>query len=168
MTAQDEPLLPQFDQPNLSDSASGNLFTAALNQRLNLLHVEGLHRPLQMSDIQRLSPSVLAYIGDAVYEMYVRMFFLLPPQKLDVYHRLVVEQVCAEAQAMHLQQLLPHLLEGEIDIVRRGRNAANTKNRRANPEIYQQASSLESLIGYLYLTDARRLTELLQKLHFDS
>jgi ribonuclease-3 family protein len=95
------------------------------------------------------------------------MFYLLPLQRSGIYHRLVVEQVRAETQALHLRSLTPHLRDTELDIVRRGRNAATGRPKRLNPEIYQQATSLETLIGYLYLTDYQRLTELLQMLHVE-
>ena len=125
-------------------------------------------RPFQqisLSQVQQISPTALAYLGDAIYELYVRMFYLLPLQRSGIYHRLVVEQVRAETQALHLRSLIPHLKDTELEIVRRGRNAATGRPKRLNPEIYQQATSLETLIGYLYITDYQRLTELLQMLH---
>jgi ribonuclease-3 family protein len=72
--------------------------------------------------------------------------------------------VRAEKQASHLRSLIPELRNHELEIVRRGRNAATGRPKRLDPEIYQQATSLETLVGYLYLTDYPRLTELLQKL----
>ena len=114
--------------------------------------------------IDRLSPAVLAYIGDAVYELYVRTCYLLPPRKMGEYHNQVVAQVRAETQAKALQKLTPYLTVVEQDIVRRGRNAATGCPRRLKPEIYQQATSLETLIGYLYLQDTHRLSELLKTL----
>ena len=120
------------------------------------------------ADLKKLSPKSLAYLGDAVYELYVRMFYLLPPSRVDQYHNLVVAQVRAETQALHLRSLIPHLLSGELEIVRRGRNAATGIPKRLDPQIYQQATSFEALIGYLFLTDETRLTELLQKLNLES
>ena len=116
------------------------------------------------SSIDRLSPAFLAYIGDAVYELYVRTAYLLPPRKLADYHNQGVAQVRAETQAAALQQLQPYLTETEKDIVRRGRNATNSHPRRLKPEVYQQATSLETLIGYLYLQDSQRLNEILRNL----
>ena len=114
--------------------------------------------------IDRLSPAFLAYIGDAVYELYVRTCYLFPPRKVGDYHNQVVAQVRAETQAKALQKLTPLLTTVEQDIVRRGRNAAKGCPRRLKPEIYQQATSLETLIGYLYLQDTHRLSELLNTL----
>ncbi len=59
---------------------------------------------------------------------------------------------------------MPYLTAIEQDIVRRGRNAATGCPRRLRAEIYQQATSLETLIGYLYLQDTQRLNELLETL----
>ena len=118
--------------------------------------------------VQQLSPAALAYLGDAVYELYIRSRFLLPPKRSHDYHRAVVAQVRAEAQSSHLQLLLPHLTSAELDVSRRGRNAASGRPRRLDPEIYQQATSFETLIGYLHITNPQRLAELLVLLQFDS
>ncbi len=120
------------------------------------------------NQVPQLSPAALAYLGDAVYELYVRSKFLFPPKRSHVYHQQVVAQVRAEAQSSHLQQLLPHLTSAELDTSRRGRNAANGRPRRLDPEVYQQATSFETLIGYLYITNPQRLAELLALLQFDS
>jgi ribonuclease III family protein len=129
--------------------------------------IKRLPQEISQAQLKQLSPTALAYLGDSVYELYVRMFYLLPPQRSETYHRLVVAQVRAETQALHLRSLVPHLRETELDIVRRGRNAATGRPKRLDPEIYQQATSLETLIGYLYLSDQARLTELLQKLSLE-
>lgn len=132
-----------------------------------LLATTAPFQEVSLSQVQQISPSALAYLGDAIYELYVRIFYLVPLQRSGIYHRLVVEQVRAETQALHLRSLIPHLRDTELEIVRRGRNAATGRPKRLNPEIYQQATSLETLIGYLYLTDYQRLTELLQILHIE-
>ncbi|NES24692.1 MAG: hypothetical protein F6K41_38735, partial [Symploca sp. SIO3E6] len=90
-----------------------------------------------LSQIQQISPASLAYLGDAVYELFVRTCYLLPPQRLRDYHRQVVAQVRAETQAETLQSLKPYLSDHELEILRRGRNAATGSPRRLAPEIYQ-------------------------------
>ncbi|MBW4675399.1 MAG: ribonuclease III [Desmonostoc geniculatum HA4340-LM1] len=132
-----------------------------------LLTTAPLSQQISFSQVQKISPAALAYLGDAIYELYARMFYLLPLQRPETYHRLVVAQVRAETQALHLRSLTPHLRDTELEIVRRGRNAATGRPKRLDPEIYQQATSLETLIGYLYLTDYQRLTELLEILHLE-
>jgi ribonuclease-3 family protein len=117
--------------------------------------------------IGQLSPTALAYIGDAVYELYIRTRYLLPPKKIADYHGQVVAQVRAEAQAACVRQLEPHLTEAERDLLRRGRNGVHYTPKRLSPKLYQEASSLETLMGYLYLTDPQRLSQLLEKLKLD-
>ena len=107
-----------------------------------------------------LSPVSLAYLGDAVFELYVRSRYLFPPRLISDFHRCVVAQVRAEQQAQLLETLLPQLTDAEKECVRRGRNAASS-NRRASPDLYQAASGLETLLGYLYLTNPQRLDTLL-------
>lgn len=120
------------------------------------------------AEIERISPAAWAYLGDAVYELYIRSWYLMPPRRLQAYHELVVGQVRAETQARHLRSISPYLNSTELAIVKRGRNAAANRSKRADPEIYQQASSLETLIGYLYLTDPERLTEVLALLELET
>lgn len=120
------------------------------------------------AEIERISPAAWAYLGDAVYELYIRSWYLMPPRRLQAYHELVVGQVRAETQARHLRSISPYLNSTELAIVKRGRNAAAGRSKRADPEIYQQASSLETLIGYLYLTDPERLTEILALLELET
>lgn len=116
----------------------------------------------------QLSPAALAYVGDAVYELFIRTYYLLPPKRLQLYHNQVVAQVRAERQAQHLQSLQLHLTSEELEVVRRGRNAASKRSKRADPNIYQQATGLEALLGYLYIKDAQRLTQLLALLQLES
>lgn len=125
-------------------------------------------RSLSLSQIQQLSPAALAYIGDAVYELFIRQHYLIPPQRIHAFHQQVVAQVRAEAQAQHLQTLIPHLTEVEMTWLKRGRNAVTNRPRRVDAETYQQATSLETLIGYLYLTDLQRLFDLLNLLNLTS
>ncbi|MEH2071521.1 MAG: ribonuclease III domain-containing protein [Nostoc sp.] len=158
MKSKEEELLDGQDETpkeNLSWTQALLATTAPLSQQISL------------SQVQQISPTALAYLGDAIYEVYVRMFYLLPLQRPETYHRLVVAQVRAETQALHLRSLTPHLRDSELEIIRRGRNAATGRPKRLDPEIYQQATSLETLIGYLYLTDYQRLTELFEILHLN-
>jgi len=126
-----------------------------------------LQASLSLADVQRISPSALAYLGDAVYELYVRQLFIFPPQRIQSYHQQVVSWVRAESQAKTLDRLLVHLSEPELAIVKRGRNAAPQRLKRVDPEIYQKATALETLVGYLHLTDGDRLMMLLQTIAQD-
>ena len=119
---------------------------------------------LELAQVEQLSPIALAYIGDAVYELYIRVSLLMPPKRMANYHSQVVAQVRAESQAICLQTIEPYLTEQEKDILRRGRNACIGKPRRLSLRVYQQATSLETLIGYLHLTNPQRLSELFAQL----
>lgn len=127
-----------------------------------------LPKPFSQVQIQQLSPAALAYLGDAVYELYVRTCHLLPPKRIQIFHQQVVARVRAEAQARCLQYLQPLLTATEIEIIRQGRNAASGRSRRIDPSTYQQATSFEALIGYLYLTNPQRLDQLLQSLKLEA
>lgn len=116
---------------------------------------------LTRQQVQQLPPAALAYLGDAVYELYVRSQYLFPPKRLQTYHHQVVDRVRAEGQAQDLRSLEPYLTVPECDLVRRGRNAACGRPKRVSSQTYQQATGLEMLVGYLYLTDPQRLGELL-------
>ncbi len=121
----------------------------------------GLPHPVPISSIQTLSPSALAYVGDAVYELYMRSQYLLPPSRIRDYHQRVVSCVRAETQAAFAKALLPYLTEDEVRIFKQGRNAATGHPKRLSLDIYRQATGLETLVGYLYLTDMERLQEIL-------
>jgi len=121
---------------------------------------------LAVEQALQFSPVVLAYIGDAVYELYVRSSLLFPVKPIDRYHRQVVAQVCAEGQVQQLLNCFNYLDEAEKEIVRRGRNAAVGASRKANPQQYRKATGLEALVGYLYLTNPDRLQYLWQYFDF--
>jgi ribonuclease-3 family protein len=143
-----------------SDRADLNLEGEAIAHAL-------LGQTLPSTQLQQLSPGALAYLGDAVYELYIRRYYLTPPKRIQVYHHQVVAQVRAESQAQQLDQLIPFLTSNELDLLKRGRNAAVNRSKRIDPDTYQRASSLETLIGYLYLSDLHRLMELLGHLQID-
>ncbi len=79
---------------------------------------------------------------------------------MQAYHQCVVEQVRAESQAALLEAIAPLLTDAELTVARRGRNSVTKAPKRLNHSIYRQATGFEALIGYLYLTDTERLTEI--------
>ena len=115
-------------------------------------------------DVKTLSPLTWAYVGDCVYELYVRTNLVsktrLKPHKL---HIEAIKYVKAKAQAQVLQEILEGLSEEEKDIVRRTRNTENHHlPKNAELKEYMYATAYEGLIGYLYLTkQERRLKEIL-------
>lgn len=101
--------------------------------------------------VKQLNPIVLAYIGDAVYEMAIRQYVIGQANHRPHHmHREAIKYVSAKAQAAFLFKLSPMLTEEEADVVRQGRNAKSTVPKSANVQDYRQATALEALFGYLY------------------
>lgn len=112
-----------------------------------------------------LNPLVLAYIGDAVYELYVRMYIAKKGAiKTNSLHKASIGFVCAKAQANILTRIEKELDEDELNIVRRGRNAhSNTIPKNASVADYKKATAFEALIGYLFLkNNIERLEEIVK------
>ena len=118
------------------------------------------------SEVNQMSPLVWAYVGDSVYELYIREHLVqttnFKPHKL---HIQTIKYVKARAQADILKSIEGILTEEEKDIVRRTRNAENHHlPKNANPTDYMYATAFEGLIGYLYLTkQEKRLEEILSR-----
>ena len=104
-------------------------------------------------EINQLSPLVLAYVGDTVYEVFIRTLLIsegnAPVHKL---HKRSIDFVKAKAQSDILHRIMEHLTAEEQDVVRRGRNAkSGTIPKNADVTEYKYATGFESLVGYLYL-----------------
>ena len=116
------------------------------------------------SEINTMSPLVWAYIGDSIYELYIRMHLVnntkSKPHKL---HIESIKYVKAKAQAEILQRIEDKLTDKEKEIVKRGRNAENHHlPKNATVQEYMYSTGFEALIGYLYLTKQdERLKEIL-------
>jgi ribonuclease-3 family protein len=116
---------------------------------------------------RNLSPLVLAYIGDACYELYIRNKVVgenprLPPEKL---HRITVGYVRASSQSDIIHGIWEELEESEKTVVKRGRNAkSGTSPKNADIVQYRYATGFETLVGYLYLKGSlKRLMYILEK-----
>jgi ribonuclease III family protein len=113
-----------------------------------------------------LSPAVWAYIGDAVYELYIRCHLLAGgPAKTKTLHHEATEKVRASYQARLASQIEPFLTESELEILKRGRNV-KSGHIPAHTDVltYRHSTAFEALIGYLYLNGKRdRLNELLEQ-----
>lgn len=132
----------------------------------DLKNLEGLWYPyLPSKPVKLMSPIVLAYIGDAVYEVAVRQYLIsLPNLRPNHLHRSATGLVSAKAQCAILQFLDTMLTEEERDIARQGRNAkSGTIPKNANVLEYRHATAFECLIGHLYYTGQQeRMKELVQ------
>lgn len=107
----------------------------------------------QPCDPRQFSPLTLAFMGDAVFELFVRERLVCQGNcSVNKLHKRAVEQVCCQAQAAAAQRLLPVLTEEEQEVYRRGRNAHVTHvPKNADPADYHAATALEALFGYVYL-----------------
>ena len=104
----------------------------------------------------------LAYIGDTIYDFYVRRRLVIAGGRIKDMHRAAVSQVCASAQSKALEKVEGMLTEAEKGVVRRARNAKQTPPKNADPAEYHRATAFEALLGYLYLTNQNeRLEEIL-------
>ena len=127
--------------------------------------MELINREKEEVDINLLSPLTWAYVGDAVYELYIRTNLVnktkLKPHKL---HIESIKYVKAKAQADILKEIMDKLTDDEKEIVRRERNAENHHlPKNAEPEDYMYSTAFEGLIGYLYLCKKdERLKEILE------
>ena len=120
---------------------------------------------LNKEDIKMLSPLVWAYMGDAVYEQFIRKYIIdQGVSKNGAYHRKAIKYVSANAQVRILKEIEPYLTEEELNIVKRGRNS-NPHSHAKNADIvdYKWATGFEALIGFLYLNEQNdRLNEILE------
>lgn len=101
-----------------------------------------------------MDTSVLAFLGDAIYSLWVRMYLIKSElHDLDKLHKKTVFYVNADAQAEALKGLGDLLTEEEADIARRARNKkVNLKGRNIKPVIYKKSTAFEALVGFLWIT----------------
>ena len=119
-----------------------------------------------LGKINTMSPLTWAYIGDAVYELYIRNYLINTTNlKPNMLHKKAISYVKASAQAKILEELQDILTDEEKEIARRGRNTQNHHlPKNANIDDYTHSTAFEALIGYLYLSKKEeRLEEILKK-----
>ena len=118
---------------------------------------------LPPEQIRAISSIGLAHLGDAVFELLVRTWLCAHGRATGKgLHRATIELVCAPKQAALSEKILPLLTEEEQAVFRRGRNAhVHSIPQHASRAQYQQATALEALFGWLYLSGQRgRVNEL--------
>ena len=100
----------------------------------------------------------LAWLGDSVWELHQRLRHVHIPLKSKELHLSVVNEVKAQAQSKSLGEI-EHLLNScEIDLIRRARNKIKRFPKSSDPSIYSRATGFETLIGWLFLKDPKRLS----------
>ena len=120
---------------------------------------------LKEADAASYSPLVLAYLGDAVYELAIRTLVVNEGNRqVNKMHRETASLVKAGAQAEFLKLIEEALTPEELSVYRRGRNAKSpTMAKNATMTDYRKATGFEALMGYLYLKDEfERMVELIK------
>ena len=116
-----------------------------------------LNGRLYKMDYKQLNGLTLAYMGDAVYEIYIRKYVIsLGYSKVNELHKRVIKFTSGNAQAVLMHSLLEEnlLTEEEINIFKRGRNShVHTQRKNMNIQDYMDATGFEAVIGYLYLME---------------
>ena len=106
----------------------------------------------------------LAWLGDSVWELHQRLRYVHFPLKSSELHLSVVNVVKAKAQSKSLSQI-EHLLNAfEVDLIRRARNKTKRYPKSIDPTTYSRATGFETLIGWLFLKDPKRLSTLFEYL----
>ena len=113
---------------------------------------------------KQINPILLAYIGDVVFSMYVRLRLLPTSGHVRIVHDLGSKIVSAKFQCLAMQELEAGLAQDEAMIFRRGLNAKSMVPKSASVHEYRMATAFEALLGYLFLEDRQeRLEEFMDK-----
>ncbi|MEG2881380.1 MAG: ribonuclease III domain-containing protein [Christensenella sp.] len=118
----------------------------------------------------QIAPLTLAYIGDSIFDLYVRTRYVLRCSKnAGALHSMSIKVVNARAQAEFAHKWLSQLAGTEVDVFRRGRNAKSpSPPKNMNIADYKYATAMEAVIGFLFLTgQAERIEEILSTLDFE-
>ena len=108
----------------------------------------------------------LAWLGDSVWELHQRLRYVHIPLKSKELHLSVVNEVKAQAQSKSLENI-EHLLNAfETNLIRRARNKTKRFPKSSEPSIYSRATGFETLIGWLFLKDPKRLSEIFDYLEY--
>lgn len=102
---------------------------------------------------EQLPGLTLAFLGDAVYELYVRTMMLRESNNAHTLNKRCVALVNNRTQSALYERLEPELNDVERGVLHRGRNAKGIVPRNANAQDYRRATAVEALVGYWYLMD---------------
>lgn len=122
-------------------------------------------QPLSEKEARELSPQSLAFVGDAVYTLYVRTYVAKHcSAKSNALHQITALRVKATAQSQTIEKIFDLLSEEEKYIYKRGRNTKTASTAKNATVIeYRKATGFETLLGYLYLIgDSDRLLTILK------
>lgn len=122
---------------------------------------------MNRTELITMSPLVLAYIGDTIYESYIREYLIRKNinKKVNDLHKSAIKYVNAKAQATIMHEIEEELSEDELRIYKRGRNQkSHTSPKNADIIDYKCATGFEALVGYLHLGgEKNRLDYIVEK-----
>lgn len=133
----------------------------------NIIGFELLKNKFSIMQAKQLNPLVLAFIGDSIYEVFIRLYVINKNRDMSVHklHLKVVSFVKAHAQSEFIKAIEQTLNEEEIAIFKRGRNAKSGVPKNADVQEYRMATGFEAVIGYLYITEQTiRLNQILNQI----
>lgn len=114
--------------------------------------------------MEELNLKNYAYLGDAVWELFVREITVFKTQNSHILHKITTDKVNAKSQHELLMKIQDDLSEEELELMRRGRNLSIPIARKSNQSDYRMATAFETLIGWWYVNDKVRLKFILDKL----
>lgn len=117
-----------------------------------------------MIDMEEMNLRNYAYLGDAVWELFIRKITVLKTQNAKELHNITTEKVNAKFQHEILTTIQCELTEDELEIARRGRNLPVPVARKSNQSDYRSSTAFEVLIGWWYKNDKTRLEYILEKI----
>ncbi len=117
---------------------------------------------------KQLNPLVLALVGDAVYEVFIRTYLVEKNREMNAHkiHLRAVNHVKAHAQSEYMKFLIENLNEEELSIFKRARNSkSGTTPKNADLNEYKWATGFEAVVGFLYLSEkGERLNYIFEKI----
>ena len=125
-----------------------------MNRNMDKNTNKNTNKNMNRTELITMSPLVLAYLGDTVFESHIREYLITKNinKKVNDLHKSAVKYVNAKAQATIIHNIENQLTEDELRIYKRGRNQkSHTSPKNADIIDYKHATGFEALIGYLYL-----------------
>ncbi len=125
---------------------------------------------IDISKMNNVSPLVFAYMGDVIYEKYVREYLILSNYDLNVnkLHKTAIKLVSAKYQYMAFNHIMSEITEEEMDIFKRGRNSKSNSSAKSTSIVnYRISTGFESLLGYLYFKGDKDRIDIIMKMTID-
>lgn len=137
----------------------------AIKKLLLLDEEKGHFQAKALEQVLSSDAVMLAYVGDAVYSMYIRQRIVeMSISKVQVLHTLVTEFVCAKSQSKVLESLEGDFTEQEQHIARRARNSNVNVPKSSSVREYRNSTAFEAVLGFLFETgQEERLYELMSR-----